>query len=441
MGKETTSHIIKNYGDIDTDVHGLRLVDSLEQSLRRLTPERVMEKATRGIQSKLGKGKTVVIGFGKASFGMFLGLSKNLGDRAESSSVIIPENLQIKDSVSGLKVLRAPHPVPDERTIKASRSLMEGIGKFQEEDNVIVLISGGSSSLFELPARDIDIDLIRYVTSTMMDRGSDIMDLNRMRQVMSSVKGGKLAARLWPAKVLVYIISDVPGDDPSFIGSGPVTFTQITEGEIDSILQKYDLDRDSRTREIMDKFDYSFPDKNKFRHIRTKIVLKNHDFVRVITASLRKGNQRVLDLGSGLGGDVQTVANSLSDSMEKLSGLYERDTWFVGGGETTVNVKGKGIGGRNQELAVRFAMEMRDKEMEYAFMSAGTDGIDGSSDAMGGIVCSSAFEKLDPDQVAEYLKNNDTGTLLKIKNMAMISGATGNNVSDVFAGFIGRKKR
>ena len=441
MGKETTSHIIKNYGDIDTDVHGLRLVDSLEQSLRRLTPERVMEKATRGIQSKLGKGKTVVIGFGKASFGMFLGLSKNLGDRAESSSVIIPENLQIKGSVSGLKVLRAPHPVPDERTIKASRSLMEGIGKFQEEDNVIVLISGGSSSLFELPARDIDIDLIRYVTSTMMDRGSDIMDLNRMRQVMSSVKGGKLAARLWPAKVLVYIISDVPGDDPSFIGSGPVTFTQITEGEIDSILQKYDLDRDSRTREIMDKFDYSFPDKNKFRHIRTKIVLKNHDFVRVITASLRKGNQRVLDLGSGLGGDVQTVANSLSDSMEKLSGLYERDTWFVGGGETTVNVKGKGIGGRNQELAVRFAMEMRDKEMEYAFMSAGTDGIDGSSDAMGGIVCSSAFEKLDPDQVAEYLKNNDTGTLLKIKNMAMISGATGNNVSDVFAGFIGRKKR
>ena len=441
MGKETTSHIIKNYGDIDTDVHGLRLVDSLEQSLRRLTPERVMEKATRGIQSKLGKGKTVVIGFGKASFGMFLGLSKNLGDRAESSSVIIPENLQIKDSVSGLKVLRAPHPVPDERTIKASRSLMEGIGKFQEEDNVIVLISGGSSSLFELPARDIDIDLIRYVTSTMMDRGSDIMDLNRMRQVMSSVKGGKLAARLWPAKVLVYIISDVPGDDPSFIGSGPVTFTQITEGEIDSILQKYDLDRDSRTRERMDKFDYSFPDKNKFRHIRTKIVLKNHDFVRVITASLRKGNQRVLDLGSGLGGDVQTVANSLSDSMKKLSGLYERDTWFVGGGETTVNVKGKGIGGRNQELAVRFAMEMRDKEMEYAFMSAGTDGIDGSSDAMGGIVCSSAFEKLDPDQVAEYLKNNDTGTLLKIKNMAMISGATGNNVSDVFAGFIGRKKR
>ena len=441
MGKETTSHIIKNYGDIDTDVHGLRLVDSLEQSLRRLTPERVMEKATRGIQSKLGKGKTVVIGFGKASFGMFLGLSKNLGDRAESSSVIIPENLQIKGSVSGLKVLRAPHPVPDERTIKASRSLMEGIGKFQEEDNVIVLISGGSSSLFELPARDIDIDLIRYVTSTMMDRGSDIMDLNRMRQVMSSVKGGKLAACLWPAKVLVYIISDVPGDDPSFIGSGPVTFTQITEGEIDSILQKYDLDRDSRTREIMDKFDYSFPDKNKFRHIRTKIVLKNHDFVRVITASLRKGNQRVLDLGSGLGGDVQTVANSLSDSMEKLTGLYERDTWFVGGGETTVNVKGKGIGGRNQELAVRFAMEMRDKEMEYAFMSAGTDGIDGSSDAMGGIVCSSAFEKLDPDQVAEYLKNNDTGTLLKIKNMAMISGATGNNVSDVFAGFIGRKKR
>ncbi len=441
MGKETTSHIIKNYGDIDTDVHGLRLVNSLEQSLRRLTPERVMEKATRGIQSKLGKGKTVVIGFGKASFGMFLGLSKNLGDRAESSSVIIPENLQIKDSVSGLKVLRAPHPVPDERTIKASRSIMEGIGKFQENDNVIVLISGGSSSLFEIPARDIDIDLIRYVTSTMMDRGSDIMDLNRMRQVMSSVKGGKLAARLWPAKVLVYIISDVPGDDPSFIGSGPVTFTQITEGEIDSILQKYDLDRDSRTREIMDKFDYSFPDKNKFRHIRTKIVLKNHDFVRVITASLRKGNQRVLDLGSGLGGDVQTVANSLSDSMEKLSGLYERDTWFVGGGETTVNVKGKGIGGRNQELAVRFAMEMRDKEMEYAFMSAGTDGIDGSSDAMGGIVCSSAFEKLDPDQVAEYLKNNDTGTLLKIKNMAMISGATGNNVSDVFAGFIGRKKR
>ena len=434
-------HIIKNYKDIDTDVHGFRLLDSLELSLNRLTPEKVMEKATRGIQSEFGTGRTLVIGFGKASFGMFLGLSKNLGDRAESSSVIIPENLEIKGSIRGLKVLRAPHPVPDERTIKASRSVIEGIGKFQENDNVIVLISGGSSSLFELPARDIDIDLIRYVTSTMMDRGSDIMDLNRMRQVMSSVKGGKLAARLWPAKVLVYIISDVPGDDPSFIGSGPVTFTQITEGEIDSILQKYDLDRDSRTREIMDKFDYSFPDKNKFRHIRTKIVLKNHDFVRVITASLRKGNQRVLDLGSGLGGDVQTVANSLSDSMEKLSGLYERDTWFVGGGETTVNVKGKGIGGRNQELAVRFAMEMRDKEMEYAFMSAGTDGIDGSSDAMGGIVCSSAFEKLDPDQVAEYLKNNDTGTLLKIKNMAMISGATGNNVSDVFAGFIGRKKR
>ena len=434
-------HIIKNYKDIDTDVHGFRLLDSLELSMNRLTPEKVMEKATRGIQSKLGTGRTLVIGFGKASFGMFLGLSKNLGDRAESSSVIIPENLEIKGSIRGLKVLRAPHPVPDERTIKASRSIMEGIGKFQENDNVIVLISGGSSSLFEIPAGDIDIDSIRYVTSTMMDRGSDIMDLNRMRKFMSSVKGGKLAASLWPAKVLVYIISDVPADDPSFIGSGPVTFTQVTREEIDSILQKYDLNRDSRIMEIRDKFDYTFPVKNKFRHTRTKIVLKNHDFVRVIARSLQRGNQRVLDLGSGLGGDVQTVAHDLSDSMERLSGLYKRDTWFVGGGETTVNVKGKGIGGRNQELAVRFAMEMRNRGMEYAFMSAGTDGIDGSSDAMGGIVCNSAFGKMDPDQVTAYLKNNDTGTLLKIKNMAMISGATGNNVSDVFAGFIGRKIR
>jgi glycerate 2-kinase len=438
---EITSHVIKNYGEIDTDNHGRDLLDSLELALNKLTPSSVMEKATRDIRTRLRPGKTFVIGFGKASLGMYQGIRKNIGTHVEHSSVIIPENLQAGIQDTGLRVLRAPHPLPDNRTVEASRSIVAALGRLGEDDNVIVLVSGGASSLFEIPAGDIDIDSISYITSAMMNRGSDIYDLNRMRQVMSSVKGGKLASLLWPANVMAYIISDVPGDDPALIGSGPITFTEVKKDEIRAIIEKYRLADDPRIMKIEGMFDYQFPKKACFRKIHLKIVLRNHDFVRVIASSLRRKNSRVLDIGSGLGGDVQDVASGLSVSMEKLSDLFEKETWFVGGGETTVNVRGNGKGGRNQELVVRFANEMSSRGRDYAFMSAGTDGIDGSSDAMGGIVCDSAFRKIDPGQVTAYLKNNDTGTLLKIKNMAMISGATGNNVSDVFAGFIGRKKR
>jgi glycerate 2-kinase len=119
-----------------------------------------MEKATRDIRTRLGSGKTFVIGFGKASFGMYQGISKNIGTHVEHSSVIIPENLQTGIQDKSLRVLSAPHPFPDKRTVEASRSIVASLGRLEEEDNVIVLISGGASSLFEIPAGDIDIDSI-----------------------------------------------------------------------------------------------------------------------------------------------------------------------------------------------------------------------------------------------------------------------------------------
>ena len=326
-----------------------------------------------------------------------------------------------------MEILRGTHPYVSNLSVESSIKLLSRIKELTENDLVIVLISGGGSSLFEIPENGIDMDDIRRISSEVMDNDGDIYVLNHIRSTLSSVKNGKLARFLYPASVRAFIISDVVYDNLNIIASGPLV-KPAAQVNIREMANKYI--NDNRLKNILAEKAVSGNLEDKyFLKVKNTIILKNLDFVNSLYSNL-EGEK--INLGSNVNGDVKLVSQDITDILKRLYNIKGQGFWFVCGGETTVNVTGNGNGGRNQELVSRM-MEYMGKNENFLFISMGTDGIDGKSIAAGGIVDNSTRI----DNLASYLENNDSYTALSESHGAIITGRTGNNVSDIMFGFYG----
>lgn len=367
-------------------------------------------------------GRLFVVAVGKAAVPMTEAL---LGSRAGSvSEAIVVTNYENARPVAGARVHAAGHPVPDASGARAAEAVEALLQETTPADRVAALISGGGSALLPAPVEGVSLADKAAVSRLMLAGGLDIAGMNLVRQSLSRLKGGGLLRAAAPAPVTAYILSDVIGDDLRVIASG------LTAAPIGSRAQ---------AREVLERHGLwtALP-----ASVRTALAMPGPAdpvpaATNVLIGSNRKSLEAVLaDAGPGavivsdaLTGDVSEAAGAIVAATRDAGAAW----CLVFGGETVVTLRGNGSGGRNQELALRVALAMPDLGRDWVFLSGGTDGRDGPTDAAGGVVDSGTVERIrhrggDPEAL---LADNDSNRALSLAGDLLVTGATGTNVADV----------
>ncbi len=375
-----------------------------------------------------------VIGAGKASLGMAEEIEKILGKRIKTGICCVPVKYT---ELERIEVVEASHPIPDERSVEGAKKAISILEKTNEKDLIICLFSGGGSSLFALPAGDITPEDKEKTVSLLLTSGADIKEINTIRKHISSVKGGGLAMRAYPSTVISLFISDVVGDDISAIASGPTVPDNTTYKDCMNIIEKYNLKLPCNVLEhIRAGINGDVGETPKSLQNVMSFMIGNN------LIALESAKQRAKELGynsillsSILEGEASNVAKMLSMIAKEIvqsGNPVNVPACVISGGETTVRVVGGGRGGRNQELALAFAIYI-DGIVRVEFLSAATDGIDGPTDACGAIVDGSTAGKarslgLSPQ---EYLQDNNSYNFHKKAGTVLYKGSTYTNVGDI----------
>ncbi len=392
-----------------------------------------------------GFERIFLVAFGKAAGAMSGALADILGERLTSGLVVVP-GPGVK-TVPKLEILEASHPIPDAGSVEAARRALEIAGKAGEKDLVFVCISGGGSSLLTLPAEGITLEKKRRLTDDLLRAGATIDELNAVRKHLSAVKGGRLAKAAFPATVVTLVLSDVVGDDPGTIASGPTHWDLSTFADARGVLERYGLwdsapalvrarlEEGSRG-EIEETLKEGDP---VFARASTFIVGANMTALRAAKHEAESRGFETAFLSSSDSGEARKVAANYAAFMAAMAcsaASLPRPLCLLAGGELTVTVKGRGRGGRNTEFVLAALIEMGkiDAEgLDWLILSLGTDGIDGPTDAAGAWAdtatagCARAL-RLDP---AAYLDDNDSYSFFKQTGYLIVTGPTGTNVMDL----------
>jgi len=346
-----------------------------------------------------------VIGFGKASHIMLSELVRHYNGNIERGII----NCPISGNIGNVVLNKASHPHPDIPGRKGAEAMMELVEGLSENDILVCLISGGGSAMLPFPRSGIELDHAAKLAKELMEAGADIHELNAVRRAISQVKGGRLAFHSGPAKVINLIISDVIGNHMEDIASGP---TVHDPGRIHAsdVLDKFQIEPTEPIRVAVESYS---PLSNDELPSITNIILADN-----LTA-VDAGVERARKLG------YEPIKYwPLEGEAQKQAGKFvESGNCVIGGGETTVHVKGGGKGGRNQEFVLAAVVEL-----EGTLLSIGTDGIDGNSQSAGAIADTSTKRLLDPGQ---YMEINDSNGYFNKVGGLVNTGPTGTNVSDV----------
>ncbi len=390
-------------------------------TLEGVDPYRLTLKMLEGIE-----GEWHVLAVGKASPGMARAAREALGERLLKGILIYLS----QEEVEAFETVVASHPLPDAGSVEAARralGLASGLG---EGDNLLVLLSGGTSSLMEEPWEPAGLDDVREAYRLMLLGGFNIHETNLVRRHLSRVKGGRLAEAAYPARVLGLVISDVVGNPLHDIGSGPTAPDPTTKEEAINLLQEKSLwlrFPEMAREALLRAPETPKPRSPVFESVRNEILADNELAVRSAALFLRERGFAVRTRYWELKGEAREVGARLAGEVGRL----KPGEAVVLGGETWVSVRGDGVGGRCQELALSFALEVK---REGAFIvSFSTDGVDGVSPAAGAWATWETRELaqkkgLDPRR---FLENNDSYTFFKALGQAIETGPTGSNVADV----------
>lgn len=397
--------------------------------------------------------RLIVTGFGKAAYNMAKAMEDNLGDLIDTGILITKyghtrdSRSKIQDSKffslkpSTFNLFEAGHPVPDENGLKGTEKIIKILKNADKNTLVVCLISGGGSALLVSPYEGISFKEKQKITQLLLKAGADINEVNAVRKHISKVKGGRLAEIAYPAKMISLILSDVIGDRLDVIASGPTSPDKTTYNDALRILEKYRL-IDKAPESIIGVLQKGAEglinetpkERNKiFANVENIIIGSNK---KALAAAKEKAESLGLQteiISSEITGEARDVGKWLANiAHSKRSNRSNRLNCLISGGETTVTVKGNGIGGRNMELALAFAMEIEGIGC-ITLLSAGTDGTDGPTDAAGAIVDGATVKKaraigLNPE---EYLNNNDSYNFFKNIDELLVTGPTGTNVMDI----------
>ena len=332
-----------------------------------------------------------------------------------------------------LELIEASHPIPDHMSVTASKKVFDLASNLSEEDTVFVLLSGGSSSLLSYPAGQFDFSEKQKINSLLLRSGADINEINCIRKHLSAIKGGRLAAHCHPAKLYTLAISDVVGDDPSVIGSGPTVADPTTSRDAIEILKKYDISTSGTVRHWLES-PQSETLKDDFECTNYKIIASATTMLNEVAQFAKKSNIDVINLGE-LDGNARELGLETANYLKTIKPT--KPTLVISGGETTVKVRGNGRGGRNGEYLLSLGLSLNDDGNIYA-LAADTDGIDGSEDNAGAIITPDTLRRakeLGLD-LGTMLNNNDSYSAFSKLADLIITGPTRTNVNDFRAALI-----
>lgn len=382
-----------------------------------------------------------IIAFGKAALAMAKAAKKIVPKKLFRGPAVLVTNYEnaADAKLPGFTVMGAGHPLPDENGVIAAKAVADCAGAAQAGELVLVLISGGGSALLPLPADGLMLADKIATTHLLLASGADIGEINTVRKHLSRLKGGGLAKLCAPADLHALILSDVLGDDLSTIASGPTVPDPTTFADARRVLRRrgvWDKVPDAVRRRIEDGVAKRVPETPKRRDpvfagaAATLIGSNAVSLARVRDAAKRAG-YAVAVYDDCLTGEARKAATAMAAAAKRKS---RRKRALIAGGETTVTLKGKGLGGRNQEMALAFAVAAEKTKLAgFAFLSGGTDGRDGPTDAAGGIVDAGTAARIrkkgaDP---AALLAENDSHRALALSGDLLRTGATGTNVADL----------
>lgn len=369
-----------------------------------------------------------VVGIGKASAEMALRLENILGSRITAGIAVTKEGHSSQTKI--VKVIEASHPYPDERSLTAGNEILSLCNKAKKKDLVINLISGGGSVLAEVLKEKIKLAEWIELNKFLINSGADISEINSIRQKISKIKNGGLLSFIYPAESISLIISDVIGDKLEFIASGPTFYKQTNINTILEIINKYQIDKHF-SKDILDNL-IEDPVNEKPQHSVKNFIIANNDWL-LINAKLEseKLGYNNVSVKREISGEVEILSKQIAKDM-----INKKNTLLIYGGESTVKVKGKGKGGRNQELVLRIFNELKDTNHNFVITSAGSDGTDGPTEAAGAILTSNDINNQICTEINSYLDQNDSYNFHKLNGSLINTGPTKTNVMDLIIGYL-----
>jgi hydroxypyruvate reductase len=394
---------------------------------------RAMETIQMGSPRRL-----FVLGAGKASASMAKALEAILGGRIHAGWINTKYGHGVQ--LDRIECHECGHPVPDEAGVAGARKIVELAREAGDGDLVICLISGGASALMPLPAGRVTLADKQAATSLLLASGAPIEELNCVRKHLSGIKGGRLAQLAAPARVISLILSDVVGDDPGVIGSGPTAPDATTFEEARRIVQRRGVwDRlPASVREHLTQSQDETPKPNDpvFLNVQNVIVGSNRLALDAARARAESLGFHTLLLSSAIQGEAREVArvhSAILREIRETGNPVKSPACILSGGETTVTVRGNGKGGRNQEFALAAARDIAGLE-DVLLLSFGTDGTDGPTDAAGAFADGSTVERAQAlgFDATRHLDENNSYPLFEALGDIFVTGPTRTNVMDVY---------
>lgn len=382
-----------------------------------------------------------VVGAGKASAAMAKPIEGILGDRIKASAVNVKYGHAVQLKI--IRVNEAGHPVPDEAGLKGTKQIIQLLQQTGEKDLVICLISGAGSALLPYPAQGLTLENKQKVTKHLLEVGATIHEINAVRKHISKVKGGQLARLVYPSTLISLILSDVIGDKLDSIASGPTAPDTSTFSDCLHILDKYNI-RQEIPAAVLEHLERgakgeiketSKADDPAFKKTQNVIIGSNILAVKAAKKKAQELKYHSLVLSSFIEGETREVAkvhSSIAKEILSTGSPVPRPACVISGGETTVTIRGKGLGGRNQEFALAAAIEIDGLE-DVVILSGGTDGTDGPTDAAGALADGKTVRRAKAQGLdAEYhLRENDSYHFFEPLGDLLITGPTYTNVMDL----------
>ena len=392
----------------------------------------------------VNSNKIHIIAFGKAACSMAQAATEIVPATHLANTPLAVTNYDNEKALDNIKVIAAGHPIPDLSGLQAAKQITQQLIHTKVDEMVLVLISGGGSALIPYPAEGITLEDKQATTDLLLASGASINQINAVRKHLSRLKGGQLAKLAAPAELHALILSDVLGDELSAIASGPTVADNSTFADAINILKSKNiwnkaplavqtLLEKGQQGEINETPKFDDP---CFETTAQTLIGSNSISVNAINKAAKSLNYVTEIFSSNLSGEASEVAEQLVlHAKKQLTDGLSKPTAILAGGETTVTIKGTGKGGRNQEMALAFAIAAENHELKgsWTFLSGGTDGRDGPTDAAGGIVDSDSIRRLKNKKISpeQKLTNNDSYSALKESKDLVMTGATGTNVADL----------
>ncbi|QFU16090.1 glycerate kinase type-2 family protein [Microvirga thermotolerans] len=385
------------------------------------------------------RGRTIVVGAGKASAAMARAVERAWDGPLEG---LVVTRYGHAVPCERIEIVEAAHPVPDAAGMRAAGRILRMVSGLSADDLVLCLISGGGSALLSLPGPGLTLADKQAVNRALLNSGANIAEMNCVRKHLSAIKGGRLAAAAAPARVVTLLISDVPGDDPSVIASGPTVPDPTTREDALAVLRRYGVEHGPAFRLLRDpSCETPKPDDSAFLHASTRLVATPMMSLRAAAEVARGAGYRPVILGDAIEGEAREagiVHAGLARSVLVHGEPAAAPAVLLSGGETTVTVGGSGKGGRNTEFLLGFALALGGAE-RIAAIACDTDGIDGSEDNAGAQCFPDTLARiraagLDPFQLQ---RQNDAYTAFAAAGDLVVTGPTLTNVNDFRAVIVG----